>query len=60
MRKTPRFAELIFLCPSCKTEQKLEVAGKIENEYNHDCKCGAKFMVNRTKGKVIHINKESK
>ena len=36
MKNIPKFAELIFKCPSCKMEQKLEVVGKIEDKHNHN------------------------
>lgn len=51
-----RFAELIFYCPECKVMHQIDVTKKVDLQFNHGCECGAKFFINRTKGRVAHIN----
>jgi len=49
------FAVLIFDCTKCKYRHELDITEKRENKYNYDCKCGAKYLINFTRGSIRRI-----
>jgi len=55
MRAQPIFAELIFICPECKTEQRINIVTPRANKYNYECNCSAKFFINSMKFMVLYI-----